>query len=443
MIAKARGVSPSNIILGCGSGELLRAAVMAFTSPTRGLVAPEPTFEAPANFARVPRAARWLRRKVDSKLQARPRRDGRRGARRGARLLLQPEQPDGDACTATTTSRRSSSGEPRLARDRRSSSTRRTTSTSPTSRTRTAIPLALAESARRRHADVLEGVRHGGAARGLRDRPARHAQEHGGVAARLERQSARARRGGGDGRRRGAHRGGAAAQEREARAFTRKFFENAGYTVHAADANFMMVDIRRDAKAFKLECVKHKVAIGRAFPSLPTYARVSVGTMPRDEEGGRGVPHGARDAGRRVAVAGSESARRDERRAAQWDRIASATTSPAITTIAPATKYHGRAAGLRLYDGRHRGRSRRGNRRPRDHRAAASRFDPPQRLDERRRGGVALVGRLRHRPVQYLVELLRSGRPERSHRRHGRRHVCGDHRRGGLSVNGGEPATIS
>ena len=66
----------------------------------------------------------------------------------------------------------------------------------------------------------------------------------------------------------------------QVRAFTRHFFESAGYTVHAADANFMMVDVRRDAKAFKMECVKHKVAIGRPFPALPTYARVSFGTMP-------------------------------------------------------------------------------------------------------------------------------------------------------------------
>ena len=64
-----------------------------------------------------------------------------------------------------------------------------------------------------------------------------------------------------------------------ARAFARKFFEDGGYTVHGADANFLMVDIRRDAKAFKLECVKHNVAIGRAFPALPTHARVSIGTM--------------------------------------------------------------------------------------------------------------------------------------------------------------------
>src|SRR5262249_11037632 len=66
----------------------------------------------------------------------------------------------------------------------------------------------------------------------------------------------------------------------ESRAMTRKFFADAGYTVHAADANFMMVDVRRDAKAFKMECVKHNVAIGRQFPALPNYARISFGTVP-------------------------------------------------------------------------------------------------------------------------------------------------------------------
>ena len=42
----------------------------------------------------------------------------------------------------------------------------------------------------------------------------------------------------------------------------------------------MMVDIRREAKAFKLACVKQHVAIGRSFPAVPNFARVSVGTLP-------------------------------------------------------------------------------------------------------------------------------------------------------------------
>jgi histidinol-phosphate/aromatic aminotransferase/cobyric acid decarboxylase-like protein len=57
-------------------------------------------------------------------------------------------------------------------------------------------------------------------------------------------------------------------------------FQDAGYKVPDCQANFMMIDIHRDVKAFKAECIKHKVAIGRQLPSLPTYARVSFGTMP-------------------------------------------------------------------------------------------------------------------------------------------------------------------
>src|SRR5690348_9571783 len=51
-IARVQGVKPQNIILGCGSGELLRSAVLAFTARDRALVAPDPTFESPGNFAK-------------------------------------------------------------------------------------------------------------------------------------------------------------------------------------------------------------------------------------------------------------------------------------------------------------------------------------------------------------------------------------------------------
>jgi histidinol-phosphate aminotransferase len=64
-----------------------------------------------------------------------------------------------------------------------------------------------------------------------------------------------------------------------ARSATRKFFEAAGYTVGACEANFMMVDIRRDVKAFKAECIAKGVAVGRPFPPLSTHLRVSIGTI--------------------------------------------------------------------------------------------------------------------------------------------------------------------
>jgi histidinol-phosphate aminotransferase len=66
---------------------------------------------------------------------------------------------------------------------------------------------------------------------------------------------------------------------REAREFTRRSFEAAGYKVFPSETNFMMVDIRRDARAFKVACKQRGVSVGRPFPPLTSYTRISLGTM--------------------------------------------------------------------------------------------------------------------------------------------------------------------
>jgi histidinol-phosphate aminotransferase len=55
VLARHHGVKPENIILGCGSGEILRMADLAFTGAGRGVVAADPTFEAVLMFAKVTR----------------------------------------------------------------------------------------------------------------------------------------------------------------------------------------------------------------------------------------------------------------------------------------------------------------------------------------------------------------------------------------------------
>jgi len=52
-IAKHHGVQPENVVLGCGSGEILRIADMAFLSGGKSVVVAEPTFEAVLGYARV------------------------------------------------------------------------------------------------------------------------------------------------------------------------------------------------------------------------------------------------------------------------------------------------------------------------------------------------------------------------------------------------------
>jgi histidinol-phosphate aminotransferase len=55
-IAKHHGVTPEQVVLGCGSSEILQMADLAFTGPGRKAVAAEPTFEAVLRFAKVLRA---------------------------------------------------------------------------------------------------------------------------------------------------------------------------------------------------------------------------------------------------------------------------------------------------------------------------------------------------------------------------------------------------
>lgn len=55
-IAKLHGVDSDNVALGCGSGEILRLAAMAFLGSGKRLVAAEPTFEAVLEYARVTKA---------------------------------------------------------------------------------------------------------------------------------------------------------------------------------------------------------------------------------------------------------------------------------------------------------------------------------------------------------------------------------------------------
>jgi histidinol-phosphate aminotransferase len=52
-LAQEYSMKPENIILGCGSTEILRAAADAFLDPMRNVVAAAPTFEAVLDYARV------------------------------------------------------------------------------------------------------------------------------------------------------------------------------------------------------------------------------------------------------------------------------------------------------------------------------------------------------------------------------------------------------
>ena len=69
------------------------------------------------------------------------------------------------------------------------------------------------------------------------------------------------------------------AQNREARAYTVKWFSERGYKVVPSQANFLMVNIRRDTREFRDACQRLGVLVGRPFPPLTSFSRISIGTM--------------------------------------------------------------------------------------------------------------------------------------------------------------------
>jgi histidinol-phosphate aminotransferase len=71
---------------------------------------------------------------------------------------------------------------------------------------------------------------------------------------------------------------------RDVRKLTVDAFTSAGYRVAHSDANFVFVEIKRDSKGFQEACRQLGVAVGRAFPPLTTWARISIGTPTEMEK---------------------------------------------------------------------------------------------------------------------------------------------------------------
>lgn len=66
---------------------------------------------------------------------------------------------------------------------------------------------------------------------------------------------------------------------RESREFTRKALASIGYPSGPSGTNFIFVPIRRDSKEFADACAKHNILVGRPFPPLTQYARISISTL--------------------------------------------------------------------------------------------------------------------------------------------------------------------
>jgi histidinol-phosphate aminotransferase len=276
-IAAKFKVKPENIVLGGGSQEILKNAVRAFTSPTRGLVTGSPSFEnCPGTAKKLGHPIAEI--KVDSAFRLDL--DGMIAASKGAGLVFfnNPNNP-----TATVHGAKAVADF--VARIRQSSSETvilideayHDYVTDPSYES--AVPLALSTPnvlvARTfSKAYGMAGMRIGyaiGMAPTMKELAALKMPYNisvFGVAAALAAL-------GDDG-----HIAEERARNTAVRAFTVKALQDMGAKPADSQGNFLFVDIGRPAKDFRDACAKSGVMVGRDFPPFEkTHCRISIGTM--------------------------------------------------------------------------------------------------------------------------------------------------------------------
>lgn len=275
-IAAALGVPADRVMPACGSGEVLKVAVQAFCSPSRPLVTALPTFETCTNTAKFLKLPlHEVRVGDDLGLDLKTMAEKAAGA--GLVFICNPNNPTGTVYGASVIEGfiervRKASPETIILVDEAYHEYVEAPSYA------TAIPLALAfpqvivsRTCSKVHG--MAGLRIGYAV-GQRETLAKMAGWRLGNGLNLLGIYAAAAAFG-DSR----NIENARAANREARDFIRKTFVDLGYRVADSHTNFVLADIRRDAADFAKACRADGVLVGRPFPPLTTWTRVSIGTM--------------------------------------------------------------------------------------------------------------------------------------------------------------------
>jgi histidinol-phosphate aminotransferase len=283
-LAAAVGVPRDHLVLGCGSAEILRMAVDAFTTRERGLVTAAPTYEAPTNRARIlgvplhaPPLDAALRLDLDAMCGL--------AGQAGLVFFCNPNNPTGTLYggpamrDAVARALRASPDVIVLVDEAYHEYVEDPTYES-------MVPLALAEPrviVSRTFSKIygMAGIRLGygiGQPATLR----RMLPHRLGNSVNLFAAAAGAASLGDAG-----HVARERARNSEAREYTRRFFTDLGYAVTPSHTNFVLIRIDRPVGPVRDACREKGVLVGRAFPPLGTHLRVSIGTM---DELRRGLP---------------------------------------------------------------------------------------------------------------------------------------------------------
>lgn len=275
-LSRANGIPEQQILLGSGSGEILKIAVQAFCSPTKHLVTAVPTFETCTGTAR---ALGYPVRELPLDAQLRIDLDAMLREVKGAGLvfLCNPNNPTGHVHGKDAVERflrAALAADPEVVilvdeayhefvDDPSYASALPLVATQPrifVARTFSKIyglaglrvgyafgqPATLQRMAPYRVSNGIGALSQVAAVAALADAP----------------QMAREQQ-----------------LNREARAFTTRVFTELGYAVIPSQTNFVFVNIKRDAREFQTACRSEGLLVGRPFPPITQWSRISIGTM--------------------------------------------------------------------------------------------------------------------------------------------------------------------
>ncbi len=275
-LAARHDTTPRHILPGCGSSEVLINAVMAFTSERRALVAPVPTFEEPARRARaLGRPVHDVPVRADLQVDL----DGllRHVDDAGLVFLCNPNNPTSvalplDDIRKFVTAALARSPDVVILLDEAY------IEYADGHGVATAVPLALSTPrviVSRTFSKMygMAGLRVGYAIAQplLLSRLADFSVPMSVGTIGLHAAQAALTDAGFEARER--------ARNADVRAYTVKRLENVGAKVPVSHANFLMADVGRDTVGFAKACLAQGIAVGRPFPPLTSYSRISIGTM--------------------------------------------------------------------------------------------------------------------------------------------------------------------